>query len=62
MCTQAGTGEDVQQQNLFPLGQLYNYMFHVIYTPCSKLPLVLSNCYISVKHAKWQLKLNGIKH
>ena len=25
MCTQAGTGEDAQQQNLSPLGDLYIY-------------------------------------
>ena len=27
-----------------------SYMFHVMHTPCSRLPLVLPNCYASAKH------------
>ena len=38
----------------FPLGEFYVFV-HVMYTSSSKLP----NCRISVKHAKWKLRLSG---
>ena len=37
------------------LGEFYMFCVHAMYTLCSKLP----NCQISMKHAKWQLRLSG---